>query len=333
MSRVSVRSLQKVGNASYSLVLPKDWVERLGLGPRSSVIVEERGWELVVSPGPERSKRPIRYYEIIAGPEMERDMAIKLLLSAYLAGADLISVTSEERPLTAELKGALKDAVSRYTIGFEVVEDSRQRVSFQELAGSPTIGYGDLLKRMYGITDEMLKNAFRAVKDSDEDSARFVADSDSDVDKFYLYGTRAITISLRDSYAASRFGVEMPEELIAIKSTLKSIERIADHAVAISEFCRGIRWVPQELDDLEEKAMAAFGLAYRANMDLDLESASSVFSIAGWARGLKGDGELALLKEHMRRVIEYSADIAENVIDIIAIKGLRQVHGQAAKAY
>lgn len=321
MTKTSIRRVQRVGSSSYSVVLPKEWVERAGLGPQSSVIIEDRGWELAVLPGHGGDQRPSLGYEIKVSERTDEEMAVRMMLSAYLAGADVISATSEEGALPVAIKSALKEAMSRYAIGFEVVEESMKGISFQELAGSPTISYRDLLKRMHKITEEMLRASLRAVK-GDREASGFVQDSDSEVDRFYLYGMRALVVSLRDSRAASRFGVERPEELVIVRGILKSIERIADHAVALASLCCRLKR-PPEIGELERMALEAFNLAYRASSELDMESASAVFSLVKRVRGLGEEGEGALVLEHVKRVVEYSADIAEGAIDMAAIKGLR----------
>ncbi|MEM0146232.1 MAG: phosphate uptake regulator PhoU [Conexivisphaerales archaeon] len=322
MGKTVTRKIQKVGNGSYSFVIPKSWIKRNGVKPQDIITVEEMDYALVIRPAMSRPAMSNLSIDIFTD-NANLDLTIREVLSAYLDGCTLVNIQSKEQ-LVPDFIQKLRQSVIELTIGLEVVDESRTGITLQEIVSKPVMNFNGIANRMYRITLDMLKVSIRAVLERSEEDAESVIRTDVDVDKFYLYGIRTLNMTINDRVLMKEIGVERPEEALIMKSILKSIERIADHAVSISRLVVNKFPINEFFSEkMGMKSVKAFDKAFESLITLDeikannliLENRNTVKEMVS---------TYTMLTEHLVRIVEYSSDICENVIDLKISRKIRR---------
>ncbi len=111
-------------------------------------------------------------------------------------------------------------------------------------------------------------------------------------------------------------GIERPEETLILKSILKSIERIADHAVSIAKLVTGKFSFEQFPEEMGMRAIKIFDRAFESLITLDEIKANSLIQENHGYVEEMARAPYNMLPEHLVRIAEYSSDICENVIDL-----------------
>jgi len=332
MGKLTIRKLQKVGKSSYSLVLPKYWINRLNVGPQDPIAVEDYIDELRIRPASSKTSAGTADLKIELKVKSEEDFEkiSRKVISAYLAGCNVITLKTDSERLPLSLKDNLKNLVSELAIGLEVIEEGKRTIKFQEIVSNPTLNFDGIVRRMYNISLDMLNLGIKSFIEKSYEDAQSVIKADVDVDKFYLYGIRAINNAAENSSFLREIGFAKPSELLIAKSILKSIERIADHAVSISKLVfMNLQINGEELkfiEDQSQEALKIYSAAYESVMMVNEDTANRVISqtnrFVGELSNHHTQGHTIAVLEHLVRIAEYSADIGENIIDLIVSRAI-----------
>ncbi|MGC8557961.1 MAG: PhoU domain-containing protein [Nitrososphaeria archaeon] len=330
MGKLTIRKLQKVGKSSYSLILPKYWINRLNIGPQDPIAVEDYIDELRIRPASSKTSAGTTDLTIELKSEEDFEKVSRKVISAYLAGCNVITLKADSERLPLSLKDNLKNLVSEFTIGLEVIEEGKRTIKFQEIVSNPTLNFDGIVRRMYNISLDMLNLGIKSFIENSYEDAQSVIKADVDVDKFYLYGIRAINNAAENSSFLREIGFAKPGELLIAKSILKSIERIADHAVSISKLVFMNLQINEEdlkfIEDQSQQALKIYSAAYESIMMVNEDIANSVISetnrFVGKLSNHHIQGHAITVLEHLIRIAEYSADIGENIIDLIVSRSI-----------
>lgn len=328
----SIRKIQFTGRSSFSLNLPKSWVEEVGLKPQDSVVVNEEGSSLIIT--------PLRTSEI-GGHQIDLfvdstnlEKGIRKVISAYLAGCEIIRIIPVEGRLGLDYKDGLKDAVTKRTIGFEVTEDSLKELTFQALVARPQIDVFAIVRRMFIIASNMLNDSVASLLNNDIEEAASVIKADDDVDRFHFYAIRTLNQAVENPMLLKDTGLKYRSEAVTAKTILKSIERIADHAVSIASLTGKVSDISDENSEFLRKESSTVSKLFEESISsflkLDMTSAESILD-----EYKKSDEErlkekirlgpmAGLILEHLHRVADYSSDICEAVIDILVAREMKR---------
>jgi len=319
MAKKILRRIQKIGNSSYAIVLPKNWIKDLKLEKSDHLAVELEGSKLSIYPSHKVSEKEELEYTIKVSEDEKVSLIIRMFISAYLLGARSIKVEAKEKKLPATLKDELKKYARDIMIGIEVVEESLEKITFQELVSWPSMNLFGLIRRMHSIAMNMVKDSYSALINDDDDIRESVVSSDTEVDKFYFYGIRVLNEVVYNRDMLQSFGLTRDVHILISKSLLKNIERIADHAVSIASI-RGFSISESDrrkLQALYEKVLSFFEKSYEALVSQDKFKANEIID---YVQEIRKEMEnyssiLQNVIEHFERIAEYTSDIAENIID------------------
>ncbi len=319
MAKKTVRKVQKIGNSSYALVLPKEWVKELKIDKAGSIFVEEEGSRLIISPSDKVVETDEMKYTIEVSDNDKISLVSRVFISAYLLGAKFITVKSKESKLHQSLKEELKKLAKELMIGIEVVEESVESITFQELVYWPSMNLNGLIRRMHNIALSMIRDSYIAILKGDQETKLSVISSDSEVDRFYFYGIRVLNGILYNRDMLKSFGLKRYAHVLISKSLIKSIERIADHAVSVAS--SGII-VDNEssdfIDQIYKQVTEVFEEVYEAQLYEDRIKANEIIEKVESIREKISKANSNVPKdvlEHFERIAEYTSDIAENIID------------------
>lgn len=333
-----VRKIQFSGKSSYTVALPKKWIEEMGLGPGDQIIVARQSdASLLLSQkgGYVRGGRGEAIVEV-----SQKDSAgslVRKLISVYLLGYNVLHVKAKEGRLTSTQRDVIKEAARRHLVGTEVVADSTEETTLQVLLSYPELSVENALRRMFLLTASMHKDAILALKRFDKDSAKAVVKSDDEVDRFNIYVIRQLQMAVQNDRVLKEIGLTTPRECLGYRLIVKSVERVADHAARIAQ---GVLDLEEPLDEsilakitnlsdfalniFEESGLSLFkrdydaadGIVGRVNIFEDMEK--DLLVTMGRERPTEPYYTARLIIGDLRRTAEHSSDIAEIVLNMTA---------------
>ena len=332
------RSVIQVGDSALAVTLPSWWARLHGLKPRSRVEVEVLAdGSLKVTPrraaGAQQLSRTIRLHEGRA-----RGSIVREVVAAYLAGFSRIrleypaAVAGEVRML----RGVLEEVM----LGLTLVEEGSGYMEFYVTVDPRAIGFWEAVERAYKVTLSMLRDALDAASAGDLARLESIPERDSIVDKLYLYANRKANMVLLGLEPFQTLGITSLAEIPSILMAAKSIERVADHTVLISRNASRIirrgEGVPEGVLGLCREALSAFEVSGKALLGRSRKAAEDVavvidkYQLRGRDAGAGGPGplEAVLIADSARRILGYSLDIAEAVIDLESVREAAGVSSQ-----
>lgn len=325
-----MRKVQFTGNSSYVVSLPMKWVRDVGIEAGDTLnLITMPNRTILVSPGEISREQTTRKATIdyILPDSVENNL--RILISYYLAGYDSITLATD-KGFTAYDRKFIKDSVRQKLIGLELVEESRNELVFQCLLNYNDLPLNRVIKNMYGLVLSMLEDSMTALRDHNVEIAEDVIQRDDDVDRFYLLAVRQLKASIEDIELSEKIGIRHPRECLGYRLITKSIERVGDHAVRIA---RNVLKMDSGIssDDpifkMADLSRKVFESSIDSMQEEDLQAINKIvveakkvsqFGVSLESRGDEGEGsiELSMVLESLRRVAEYSADIAEVAINM-----------------
>lgn len=225
--------MHRAGGTSVSVILPKEWVDRVGLGPGDVVRCVEHGdGTLGVAPDPEEAApRPD-----LAIEASDRDgLTYRRIVSAFLRGYDRIEVQVEadRNGARAEVREAARDCT-----GLEVLDQDERHLVLENLVETGELDPIQALRRMELLTTGLCRVALDRVRDPEADAPERVERREDEVDQLARLVTRQAHVMLRDAGAAGDLGVH-PSDGIDHLLAARRVERVADHALRIVDLASG----------------------------------------------------------------------------------------------
>ncbi|MDW5549039.1 PhoU domain-containing protein [Methanosarcina sp.] len=319
------RKVQFTGNSTYIVSLPIKWIHDTGI---------EVGDALTLTPMPNKTLH-ISYSAVSTERSDLKAMIeyshsdsaennFRILISNYLAGYNIIKLTSV-KGFNAHDRKFIKDSVRQKLIGLELIEESRTELVFQCLLNYSDLFLRRVIKNMYGLVRSMLEDSMKALRDYNVGIAEDVIQRDDDVDRFYFLSVRQLNAAIEDIELSDTIGIRHPQECLEYRLITKIIERIGDHAVKIAVNTQRIDSAVNPDNSIFKMAELAINV-FKSSIDSiaqeDLQTINqtveeakniSQFGVSLESRklGNTGNVEMSMILESLRRIAEYSGDIAE----------------------
>lgn len=329
---METRKLQKTGGSTFVVSLPKHWVlsSNLKEGDPVSITVDDHGF-LILDPSL-GARRPVQKAEIQADEREDPVHLMRRLIGLYVSGHDEIVVRSKLR-IAPETRKTIRD-FARRVIGAEIVEESANTISVQDVADHANLDMRKIIRRMHLMCRSMLADALDALIRGDADLANDVVARDDEVDRLYWFTAKQRSMILRDPGVARKMGVGVPESAFYLAAS-KALERIADHAARIAYSVAALKGerIPEKLirevqsygskvasvldGSVESLLRGDIGLANKVADEQERlrEGGGRIMHQIMEQRG-KGIVPLALVVESLERTGMYSADVAETAINL-----------------
>ena len=326
-----VRRVQLTGGGSYVVTLPKDWVRRWGVDESGEVVVE------VMGDGSLRL-RPLRggggggvSVRVEAGGLVE---ALRAVISYYVAGADVIEVVGVDGRRLYEL-------ASSRLMGVEPVEEASGRVVLQVVVDPSTLGLCEAFSRLGRTVGFMLSDLVSVVEGrGDPGVLSEIPRRDDVVDKLFLFIWRQVFLLLTGRRLPGEVGAGSVGDAVLVMTSAKHLERIADHVSSMAEvLAGGLLGCSSVLASHLRGVYEAFAEALRVFSRPELGRAEALLercealrrenAAAGEALRERcgGGGEVYALLHGARRLIDYTADIAELAMNRVALRVVERGRG------
>jgi phosphate uptake regulator len=340
MNQVELRKLQMTGGASYTVSLPKDWVKEQGLKVGDVVAVMPRSdSSLTLVPHEKIPAGQSRAAEIVVAPlkEQDKEQVLRTVLAQYLAGYDVIKVRF---PPTAkpDLRTYLRESARRMFVGSEIIEESKDELIVQCLSSYSDLPAPKVISRMSLIAKLMLRDAVDTLKGRDPAISEEIIRRDEEVDRFYLFIIRQLTMAVLNRSLILDIGLADPRDCLVYRVVSKSLERIADHATTIAKMSAAIEspLPPRLVDEIAKASNLTISVLEDALKSLAKPDASVANGSIVSAKSVEREAEnvmdklfsfklsqksivaVRLALESLKRISEYSEDVAEMAINLTA---------------
>ncbi|MEM2878734.1 MAG: PhoU domain-containing protein, partial [Candidatus Hadarchaeales archaeon] len=292
---------------------------------------------ITTAPVTERFKKDEAVLNI--SPDEDPNRIARKLVSLYLVGYNTIRILSDRDRISPAQRETVKSFTRTKLAGTEVIMDLPNEIVVKIVLGYPELPVKDAIRRMALIAKSMLEDALSLMNNRDQNLAESIVDRDDDVDRFGMYVIRQLKSAVKDRAVLGDIGLRSARDCLGYRLIVKSVERIADHAALISKNAMEIeRRVDPQLQtkfvEMKDIALKYFENAMESLFKEDTELAEAVIegkgsmvvvekAIADQIHGRKLLGDAVMLRfiaESLRRVYEYSCDIAEVVLNLAAEK-------------
>lgn len=332
-SAKQTRRIQLSGGSTYIISLPKNWIEELKIKVGQNVTIVKNSNQSLTLFSNEKNNSEKKTTAIIPSSQKESGDSIKRkIIAAYLRGYNTIEIKSKGIRLPAEHLRNIRELVRTSMIGTEIVESSSEKISMQILTRLPELSFETALKRMYLMASNMVQESVESIEEMSEAHADEVMSMDDEVDRFGLYMRRNLILAVGNENILQDMGLRNPSDCLGYRAVITRIERIADHATHIA---KRTKFIEGELDSklinkikkISEYTLTVFEESISAVQNQDFvkgeKVAQKVAEIIEEERMImsrvldsdKNSISIRFILQDLRRIAEYSGDIAEVAID------------------
>ncbi|KXA92147.1 hypothetical protein AKJ65_07980 [candidate division MSBL1 archaeon SCGC-AAA259E19] len=332
-----IRKVQLTGGSTYTISLPKKWMDKMELGAGEGMLIEEQGSSLLLSPAKlEREER--RESKMEVDPQESVDSINRKILSLYLVGYNVINITSSGDRLNSSQREAIKDFVRKKLVGTEIISESIEEISLRTLLSYSELSVKGALRRMYRVATSMQENAMTALEENDRELAKDVVEIDDEVDRFQMYLIREIKAAIQNPSLLDEIGLKTSRECLGYRLVSTSVERVGDHAATMAKnFLEMENPIDedslQKLKEINSLSNSILKKSVESLFDENYEEAEVVIQKLGKIYSLEEEMNqflveenppeamrIRLILESMRRIAEYGSDVAEIVLNLTVTK-------------
>ncbi|MDD5182249.1 MAG: AbrB/MazE/SpoVT family DNA-binding domain-containing protein [Candidatus Nanoarchaeia archaeon] len=187
------RKLIKLGNSSFAIALPKDWIEKSGLKKGDKIYVERNSnGEIIISP---EFKKLNGEKRSIINVDNEDEKTIKRkFTNDYISGSSSFEFTGKT---IKEKSRKIKNLIGDY-IGCEISEETANSIIVKDFFNFEETDMNSFIKRiennileMFDIILSSLEKQTVSKKEIEE-----AIEIDSDINKFYFLNSRIMSLGL-----------------------------------------------------------------------------------------------------------------------------------------
>ena len=327
------RKVQLSGGSTYIISLPKNWIDDLKIKVGENItIVKNSNQSLTLYPR-ERNSQGKKNIAILSSSQKDSGDSIKRkIIAAYLSGYKTIKIKTKGMRILSEHSRSIRELVRSTMIGTEIVESNSEVMVIQILTRLPELSFETALKRMYLMANNMVEEAIEALEEVDIDHADEVTNMDDEVDRFGLYMRRNLVLAVENESILQDMSLQKPSDCLGYRAIVTRIERIADHASLIAKRTKFIEGeidskILAKIKNLSEQSLEVFEESITAVQEHNFEKgekvAEKVSHIIEEEKQImnriketeKNITVIRFVLEDLRRIAEYSSDIAEVAID------------------
>ncbi len=254
------RKLIRLGNSSYAIALPKDWIKKSGLKKGDDVfIMPGSNGELIIQSEFKKKGNGKEAVIRIDDENSEPDIA-REIISAYVSGYDSIRVLGNKNKIK------IAKGLAKQFINLELIEENEEGAIFKDLLDMEYSEVDRFIRRM----DNNIKDMFSVLSNMIEqgknlkERAKEIDSIDKDITKFYFLIWRFMNIGIENPGVQT--SLKMSPKTFVISFWISyNMEQIGDELKKIARKIDGTeknKKILKEIFDLTlgnyKKSMKAF---------------------------------------------------------------------------
>ena len=329
------RKVMALGRSSLVISLPREWLKRTNIDRGDEVTVTmEDDLSLTVSPGRVHEDKENDIELSIRSDESE-DSIIRKTIGCYMNGYHVIRLRSATI-FSVEQQKAIRNVMS--TLYMRIIEATSSSTVLQTLMDESLASVTSGIERMYIITSSMCQDLLKAMREWDEELAKSVISLEDDIDQFSYFLLRLLRSAAVDPSLAKRLDLNMLD-CLDYQTLIKRIEHIADQITSIAENLINLYqtrlFFPREvfnvIIDSTDMAFHSYERSVQSFLEHDVEVTHGIIDMQEEIERMEetitplpyyGDRHekdilchICIIRDSIKRVSEYAADIAELTID------------------
>jgi len=323
---LEVRRLQKIKGGSFTLSLPKDWVEKKNMksGEQLAVVEEEDG-SIRIFPV---SLAAERLFEVTLDLEDYPNLrALEYVVGTYyIQGSHKINITSRET-IPAEDKHRLK--LLRIELpGMEVAEEKSDRLSFQVLIDPSIFSLESLIEKTASFSLHLQEDAVRSLLKRDFQLAAEVMERSREALRHYRMTIRQVALASLNKSLAKKVGVKSCQECITFALAARDLNRLVYHSASVARHVSALKgkkeFTKEILETVASMSKVAYEMQEKAIQAFLKKDVKLAISVMGMMKQIK-ERENLLLKT----VIGKMKDVDTAVVVSMIARDLRRIAGYA----
>lgn len=233
MKTLEIRKLQKIKGGSFTLSIPKKWVDKKKLkSGQQMVISEEEDGSLNIYPATALSENSLKVTLLLEeNPNLK---ALKYsVVTYYIQGANRIDIISKNI-IPAEKKRKLK--LFRLALpGVEVSEEGANKISFQVLIDSVAFSLESLLSKTSTFSLHLQEDAVKSMINWDFPLAKEVIERSGEALRHYRLTIRQVALASISKKIAREIGVSSCQECVTFALMARDLSRLVYHCSQIAK--------------------------------------------------------------------------------------------------
>jgi len=230
---MEIRRLQHIKGGSFTLSLPKEWVEmrKLKRGEEIAVFDEEDG-SLRLYPIKMEREEPVEV--VLTLEDFPEIRALEYCIGTYyIQGSSKISIKSNKM-IPADVKKRLK--LLRMDLpGVEVAEERADAISFQAIIDPAAFLLEALIEKTSSFSRHLQEDAVRSILDHDFQLAREVIERSKEALRHYRMTIRQVALASFSKTIARKVGVKNCRECVTFALIARDLNRLVYHSSSIAK--------------------------------------------------------------------------------------------------
>ena len=178
------RKVNKVGPGTFTVSLPKKWIERQKLKKGDEIEILEKGNSVVLCSSVRPKARKIKIHI----PCHERTI-LRILYHSYKSGADEVELTFDNQKCVK----MVEENIDRY-IGFEIIEQTEKSLLIKNITEINEKDFEKTFKRLFELTLFFSKKTYENISQLNFSSLSNTILLEKTQNKLYLFCLRALNL-------------------------------------------------------------------------------------------------------------------------------------------
>lgn len=323
---MEIRKLQKIKGGSFTLSLPKHWVEkrRLKSGEQIAVSEEEDG-SIRIFPFDKALEKPLEVTLSLEDYSSLRELEY-CVATYYIQGSGRINIISD-KIMGVEHKRRLKQLRTELP-GVEVAEEEANCLSFQVLIDPTTFSLESLIEKASTFSLKLQEDAVKSLLDWNLPLAKEVQERSQEAQRHYRVMIRHVALASLSRTIAERIGVKNCQECITFALVARDLSRLVYHSSSIArhvfkleerrradaKILKAIAGMSEVVFEMQRNATSAF---LKKNVKLAVAVLNKMVDVR--------QKEESLLKVIMEKITDVDTAITLSMI----VRDLRRISGYA----
>lgn len=328
------RKILSLGD-SLAVTLPKPWIRTNNLRKGEVVSMKvQRDQTLLIAPDSDAQERRRELHLLIDADESNRSV-VRSIIAGFLDGYSSIKLTSG-RFFSVDQQKAIREITNK--LYMMIIKSSTSHIVIETLLNEWKISATSSIQRMHMITYSMCMDILNSLKKANLDLVKTMLSLENDVDQLMFFILRLIRLAAIEPSLARKLELD-PLDCLDIQTLVHRIERIADHIEIIARshiaLIENEIHIPEKLLSTiikaAEIAFSSYDRAVKSFLLKDVSQTNEIIDKEGEIEELymkitplpylsdENDTssltQLVLIRESIRKISHYSANIAELTIN------------------
>jgi len=332
---MGIRRLQQIKGGSFTLSLPKEWVEkrRLKRGEEIDIFEEEDG-SLRLYPIKMERKEPAEV--VLTLEDFPKVRALEYCIGTYyIQGSNRISIKSK-KIISADVKKKVK--LLRMDLpGVEVAEERADAISFHVMIDPAAFSLESLIEKTSSFSLHLQEDAIKSILNNDLQLANEVIERSKEALRHYRMAIRQVALASFSKAIARKVGVKDCRECVTFALITRDLNRLVYHSSSIArqflslkgkarisrQILNMIENLSSVIHEMQRDAVQAFlkkdALLATATMekmnDVKQKEEMLLTTILGKVKDVDFAVALSHIARDLRRIAGYSVAIADDAMN------------------